>query len=206
MPKTKLLSTSMLTTHLLFAGMLIAGLLIAGCQSPTSPPLPTQIPTPTSTPDPYVEWTEFIDPWGRFSVRYPPEWQLYPAASQEVGYATTISSVSMGTTEEPAVEFNPPQDGFAIWFTFDLGGGTVVPDLMSWAEDRLHPGGVVLQRDQATIAGVSAVVEIFEHNSGQQAKIVHFMTPNGVLSVIGQPWGNPHSDSFDLLLSTIAFQ
>lgn len=192
---------------ILFAvSTLTAFSLVTACQSPTAPPLPTQIPAPTSTPDPYVEWTEFVDPFGRFSVRYPPEWHLYPAASQEIGYATTISSMNMGTTEEPAGEFNPPQDGFAIWFTFDLGGGTVVSDLMSWAEDRFHPGGDVIQRDQATIAGASAVVEILELHSGQQAKIVHFVTAEGVLSVIGQPWGNPNSASFDLLLSTIAFQ
>lgn len=180
-------------------------LLVAGCQSPSTPN-PTAVPLPTNTPDPYVEWTEFLDPWGRFSVRYPPEWHVYPAASQEVGYATTISSVIMGPADEPPGEFSPAQDEIAIWFTFDLTGGTVVTDLMSWAEDRQHPGGAVVQRTPETIAGASAVVEILELHSGQQAKFVHFITPNGVLSVIGQPWGNPHSASFDLLLSTIAFQ
>jgi hypothetical protein len=180
-------------------------LVIAGCQSrPT--PSPTNIPPPTVTPDPYSGWLDFVDPWSRYSVRYPPEWYVFPAPLESAGYATTISTVDIGAAEEPSREFDVPQDGLLIWFTISSLDSAQGLGLEAWAETRFHPGGNVVERSEETIAGMIAVVELFDLYNGQRAKVVHFSTARGILSIFGQPWGNSHSESFDLLVRSVSFQ
>lgn len=183
--------------------LLTLQLLVAGCQSST--PVPTVIPAPTNTPDPNTEWMEFTDPWGRYSLRYPPNWYLFSATSDGPGYATSIFSINIAESEEPSREVDVSPDEFYIWFTMN---STVVIDemnLLTWTEMLLHPGGNVVERTQELIAGKLAVVELFDSHMGQHAKVVYFSTSSGVLTVYGQPWGNPNSELFDLLLTTMSF-
>jgi hypothetical protein len=185
--------------------LLILQLTIAGCGS-TPTQRPTDVPPPTATPDPYIGWLDFVDPWSRYSVRYPPGWYLFPAPFDSAGYATTISTVDIGAEEEPSRELDVPQDELLIWFSFsglDLSEGM---GLEAWAESHFHPGGNVVERVEETIAGVPAVVELIDLYNGQRAKIVHFSTASGILSIFGQPWGNSQSELFDLLVRTVSFQ
>ncbi len=184
--------------------LFIVQLIIAGCQSnPT--PNPTGIPPPTNTPDPNVDWTEFVDPWGRYSVRSPPDWHLFPTVLDTTGYATTISTMNLADAGEPSREVEVIQDEFYIWFTVSNLETTAEVNLMGWVLTRLHPGGTITERTEETIAGMPAVVELIELHNGQRAKIVHFSTSSGILSIFAQPLGNPESELFDLLLTTISF-
>lgn len=184
---------------------LILLLILAACGPPPTPN-PTDIPPPTATPDPNVDWPEFVDPWGRYSVHYPPDWHAFPAVLETPGYASTISTINIGAASEPSREVDVSGNEFAIWFTFSRADAIEGMDLMVWVEGRLHPGGDVVQRTQETVAGAPAVIEILRLHHGQRAKIVHFSTSNGILSIFGQPWGNPESELFDLLLTTVSFQ
>lgn len=184
--------------------LLIVLLFIVGCQSEPTPS-PTDIPLPTNTPDPNVDWTEFVDPWGRYSVRYPPDWHLFPAVLDTTGYATTISTMNLADAGEPSREVEVLPDEFYIWFTVSNLETTADVNLMGWVLTRLHPGGSVTERTEETIAGMPAVVELIELHNGQRAKIVHFSSSSGILSIFAQPLGNPESELFDLLLTTISF-
>jgi hypothetical protein len=184
--------------------LFIVQLIMAGCQSDPTPS-PTDIPSPTNTPDPNVDWTEFVDPWGRYSVRFPPDWHLFPAVLDTTGYATTISTINLSDSGEPSREVEVIKDEFYIWFTVSGLETTAEVNLMGWALTRLHPGGSVTERTEETIAGMPAVVELIELHNGQRAKIVHFSTSSGILSIFAQPLGNPESELFDLLLTTISF-
>jgi hypothetical protein len=97
------------------------------------------------------------------------------------------------------------KDEFYIWFTVSGLETTAEVNLMGWALTRLHPGGSITERTEETIAGMPAVVELIELHNGQRAKIVHFSTSSGILSIFAQPLGNPESELFDLLLTTISF-
>lgn len=182
---------------------LILLMVLAACKPPATPSA-TDIPPPTNTPNPSVDWPEFTDPWGRFSLHYPPSWHTYPAAFESAGYATTITTIDLETSGEPSREIDVSPDDFAIWITFDVASAGV--DLMPWLEGRIHPGGNIIQRTQETIAGKPAAVEMLDLYNGQRAKIVHFSTANGVLSIFAQPMGSLHAEVFDLLLSTVSFQ
>jgi len=184
--------------------LLALQLLVASCQSST--PVPTEIPAPTNTPDPNTKWVEFTDPWGRYSLRYPPDWHLFPAISEEVGYPTTISTVNLAEAEEPSREVDVSPDEFYIWFTLNSTDAVDEMNLLAWTETLLHPGGNVVERTEELIASKLAVVELFDSHNGQRAKVVYFSTSSGVLTVFGQPWGNPKSELFDLLLTTMSFQ
>jgi hypothetical protein len=146
----------------------------------------------------------FADPWGRYSVHYPSTWHTYPAGSDATGYATTITTIDLTTSGEPSREIDVTPDQFAIWFTFDTTDTGV--NLISWLEGRLHPGGFVIQRTEETVAGSPAVVELLDLQNGQQAKIIHFSTSSGVLSIFAQPMGTPNAELFELLLTTVSFQ
>jgi hypothetical protein len=185
--------------------LLILQLTIAGCGS-TPTQHPTDVPPPTATPDPNIYWPEFVDPWSRFSVHYPPDWHPFPAVFEDTGYATTISTINLGASGEPSHEVDLSLDDFAVWFTFDRADAVEGANLMAWVEARFHPGGIVLERTQESVSGASAVVEVLELHNGQHAKIVHYSTSKGVLSIFGQPWGNSQSGLFDLLLTTVTFQ
>jgi hypothetical protein len=181
---------------------LILLLLLAACGPPPTPSA-TDIPPPTNTPDPN-NWPVFADPWGRYSVHYPSTWHTYPAGSDATGYATTITTIDLTTSGEPSREIDVTPDQFAIWFTFDTTDTGV--NLISWLEGRLHPGGFVIQRTEETVAGSPAVVELLDLQNGQQAKIIHFSTSSGVLSIFAQPMGTPNAELFELLLTTVSFQ
>lgn len=185
--------------------LLILQLAIAGCQSSPTP-MPTNIPPPTVTPDPYIGWFEFVDPWSRYSVRYPPEWYVFPAPFESAGYATTISTVDIGAAEEPSREFDVPQEELLIWFTLSSLDSAQGSELLAWAEARFHPGGFVVERSEETIAGMDAIVELIDLYNGQRAKVVHFSTASGILTIFGQPWGDSQSELFDLLVRTVSFQ
>ena len=116
--------------------LFIVQLIMAGCQSnPT--PSPTDIPPPTNTPDPNVDWTEFVDPWGRYSVRYPPDWHLFPAVLDTTGYATTIYPTKPGVVTEAAYGWN---DGYGNLVQVRHHDGTI--------SIYAHLRGIFVKKDQ----------------------------------------------------------
>jgi hypothetical protein len=116
-----------------------------------------------------------------------------------------ISTNDLGAVSEPSREVDVSEEEFVIWFSMSTPDPSVEVNLVAWVEAQLHPGGIVVQRSEETVAGAPAIVEVLDLFNNQQAKLVHFSTSNGILTIFGQPWGNAMSDSFDLLLSTVAF-
>lgn len=203
---------------LLVLGVALAGIfyLIIRSQSPAIPVStgilsPTQAPgatatldpAPTSTPAQTTGWNRYIDPYGRYTIKYPPNWFLLEPPSDDLGYATRITSIDLTQYEGPPSHGEVLDSEFYVWIGRESTEPISGTELSSWVEENPPSDGNVQQMKMISLAGKMAVQRDVKVFSGHTVREFFFATSEGVLVIAGEPLESPKASVFDAVLSNI---
>lgn len=209
---------SLLVIALVIAALAGIGLLISGQRDlvapaetlapnvtsvPTQTPVPTNTPLPINTPDPTAGWLEYLDPQGRFSIKYPPNWFLLEPPSDDLGYATRVTSIDLTHYEGPNRHGEVLNSEFYVWIGRESIGPISGTELSSWVEENPPSDGSVLQMKMISLAGKMAVQRDVKVFAGHTVREFFFATSEGVLVIAGEPLESPKAKVFDAVLSTV---
>ena len=164
--------------------------------------LRTQTP-PIPTPDLTAGWLEYLDPQGRFSIKYPPNWFLLEPPSGGLGYATRITSIDLTQYEGPDRHGEVLNSEFYVWIGRESTEPISGTELSSWVEENPPSDGNVLQMKMISLAGKMAVQRDVKVFAGHTIRELFFATSEGVFAIAGEPLESPKADVFDAVLSTL---
>ena len=163
--------------------------------TPTSKPLP-----PTNTPEPAEGWSKHDDQALQFSIRYPPEWFLYPASSEDSAAHTILTNFDLIGAE--------PDETGSIY----LAGGIRVEvgehpslydeteSLTEWAKENFFGEGDKIEAESDVINGEIAGKRLeFLDGSGIRWIALLYPRDRSVLILLAGPAGN----DVELVLSTL---
>ncbi len=164
----------------------------------------TLVPEP-AIPSSTTDWRLFKDPFGRYSLKYPPTWFVRESQSESPGFASAsyISSFDLSPQfEDQPGEVVVPQGEFLITLEFvpdDVGEAR----LEGWVRANDSGIGRTIEIYTTALGETAAVVQVVEFGPGDTAKLVYLTAPGGVLVVSGEPIESPNAEVLDLLLSTL---
>ena len=164
---------------------------------------PQTMATPTSTHDQLGNWKEFQDPFGRFTVRYPPDWFVTPATENLVGKPTFISSFDLDRFTGKSGEIVVPEGEFLISIGLESDERVPADDLAKWAEERYSQLVEIDSIAATSIAGGQGVELTTSLSEAFPSRSVFLTSSRGVLFVSGRPISSPQVEILKLLLSTI---
>lgn len=172
--------------------------------TPTATDRPTQtLVIPTATPDQTAGWKTFQDPFGRYSVKYPPDWFVRPAEEELPGKPSYITTFDLAPLfEGPPGQIVVPEGEFMV--ALEVWPDMVTETkLLEWAVE--HDSGILknLGRETLTLGNRTVVVQMFETPTELAMKSFLFATPNGVLILRGEPMESDQASLFDIVASTL---
>lgn len=135
----------------------------------------------TDTPYPTDGWAQYNDPVLEFSINYPSEWFLYPAATEGYAKTTILSSFDLQAAAPTEGKLEPGEIRFGFSRSY-AALETVQEQAERIEENYLHPSAKVTSRREVLIDGYSGI--LFDFELFDQREVSIFIQHEGELFFI----------------------
>ena len=172
--------------------------------NPTSTKLPTETSEPTETPDPVAGWHTLDAPNFEVSLKYPANWSIYPAVSDEVGQATLLTSdkdLEFSGSIDTEIEYRPAD--FYVWLVIDTSELVPTTRMPDWISGLDIPNGQRLGIETLTLADYQVISSTIRLSSGLTFQSIYFTSIKGVIEISGGPLESEKVLNWYTMLQTI---